>query len=692
VSHDSLSGEGQQKTATLTRELSEFLLEFSIGVHRYSMYPPGHPSLRPASENLLGRLSEVLASRSELSIGVARDQLILEGVATESRHPVLRDLARRLHKHELGAVSFGKGATADEVEGLLSTLAQDPDRGGSPLGRLESGKIPNWTHIRLYPVGYDQLELTVDEGPAEITYDRATDLWLRLARAAVGGGEAKDGEGIPEASTVARSIRTRQRDAAYDQVIVGYLLQLAEELKGGKGAVETESVRKRVSSLVRDLDEETLKQLVRTGGSAAQRNRFVLDASQSLAVDSVVKLLRAASDTSHQTISHSLTRLLSKLSSQAEAGSDLIRGQAESAFRENVEDLITGWELRDPNPEDYTLILDSIARAAPIFQGAPEMEGSGLAGARRILQMSFELDTWGPVVEKAAAELMAAGEVGWLFGMVDAAPPESHAARALQAYMTRPERLSRLLLGEDVQEDALRTLASRIGKPAIPALLAALVDSESRAIRRKVFDALVGFGEDVGPSVVERLEDPRWFVLRNMLSLIKLLPEKPEGFSPGRFLEHEDVRVRREAFALAVREPTLRERTLAMGLADEDERTLRMALLETQESLPETLVPVLVSRVIRGRHDSETRAMALRALRHSRSNLALEVLLEVCNGGKSILGRQRLPPASPEVLTALRVLGEIWPQDHRAADYLKAARRSKDPQIRWALSGELRGG
>ena len=76
---------GETKHAVLSRELSEFLIELSIAVHRYAMYPPGHPSLRPAVENAVGRLGEIFMDRRTVSIGVANRQLVIEGVATDPR-------------------------------------------------------------------------------------------------------------------------------------------------------------------------------------------------------------------------------------------------------------------------------------------------------------------------------------------------------------------------------------------------------------------------------------------------------------------------------------------------------------------------------------------------------------------------------------------------------------------------------
>ena len=128
------------------------------------------------------------------------------------------------------------------------------------------------------------------------------------------------------------------------------------------------------------------------------------------------------------------------------------------------------------------------------------------------------------------------------------------------------------------------------------------------------------------------------------------------------------------------------QHTLAWGLADTDERLLRMALLEAQESIPETLVPVLVNRVVRSEKPSELRAMGARALRHSESPLALQALLEVAGSGKTILGRWKVAQSSPAVLAALQSLALSWAQTARARALLKRAGKSKDPEIRKAAS------
>ena len=85
----------EKKHATLSREFSQFLIELSMAVHRYAMYPPDHPSLAPSVERRGGPDCQTFSrARPAVSIGVAQRQLVIEGVATDSRHPVLSDLAR----------------------------------------------------------------------------------------------------------------------------------------------------------------------------------------------------------------------------------------------------------------------------------------------------------------------------------------------------------------------------------------------------------------------------------------------------------------------------------------------------------------------------------------------------------------------------------------------------------------------
>src|SRR3954465_31060 len=184
------------KTARVAppHELSSFLVEFSIGLQKHAIYPPGHPSLAPAAMRLTELAGRLLQTRPTLAFGVARHQLIIDGVATDPAQPVLRRLAENLHQHHLGAVSILPGVEDDEMCGALETLATEVGPGVRPLGLTAPGELAEWPHLRLHPLTLDRFELVDGEvgarGPdrADAAASRRhAQLWVGLANAAVTG-------------------------------------------------------------------------------------------------------------------------------------------------------------------------------------------------------------------------------------------------------------------------------------------------------------------------------------------------------------------------------------------------------------------------------------------------------------------------------------------------------------------------
>ncbi|MBI4519609.1 MAG: hypothetical protein HY701_02135, partial [Gemmatimonadetes bacterium] len=353
----------EPKSATLPAELREFLVELGIALQKHGIYPRGHPSLIPAAEGIVTRLKSLLGERAELSIGVGRYQLVLEGVATDAKHPMLRELAGRLHRHLLGAVSLRRGLEAEELAQVLRFLAAGGDPPGEPVGLLPWERLNPWPHVRLHPVTYERLDLIEGKPGAGAGggASRAAQLWLDLARAAMARRDTD--ESPPDSERVAQAINEHPAATAYDQAVIANLLQIAETLKAAQGA-DAVALRGRVSQLVTKLKPETLTRLLDMGGDRTQRRKFLLDSTEGLGVDAVLRLVDAAAVSSRQTISDSLLRLLSKLAVQADRGAAAARVVADTAVRTQVTRLIENWTLDDPNPEAYSAGLAALSRSA----------------------------------------------------------------------------------------------------------------------------------------------------------------------------------------------------------------------------------------------------------------------------------------------------------------------------------------
>src|SRR5256886_819227 len=417
--------------AALSRDLADFLIELSIALHKHAMYPEGHPSLAPAAAGLTRRAALLLEDRTTISLGVARDQLVIEGVATDPKHPVLRELAGRLHRHHLGAITFRRGVEQEEVADALRTLAIEAERTGQPLGLGDRDRLAAWPHVQLHALTYERLELTDQAGPAAGEGDaRAAQLWVGLARAALATAPEDTRPTPTEPAVIAQAINEHSKAEAtgYDQVFVGYLLQIAAELKTA-GSAEAAALRRPTSA-----------------------------------------------------------------------------------------------PLRTPQPD-------------------------------RLVAMALEVGTLGPRLHAAVDRVVTEGRLTQLLDALEGGVADTAAAATVRAQIATAAAVQQIVAREPIDFKLLERLVPLVGTAAAPPLLDALAAAESRGARRGLLAQLAKMGAEIGPFVVARLDDSRWYVTRNLLALLDRLGPPPAGFSAAPYMRHTDARVRWQAVKLQLKLP-----------------------------------------------------------------------------------------------------------------------------------------
>jgi hypothetical protein len=147
------------------------------------------------------------------------------------------------------------------------------------------------------------------------------------------------------------------------------------------------------------------------------------------------------------------------------------------------------------------------------------------------------------------------------------------------------------------------------------------------------------------------------------------------------YQKHADPRVRREAAQLSFKDPMARDRALAASFRDADPSLIRAALKDARQGLPDAAVPILAKRILETDFPPEFRVPALQLLARSKSLLALDALLKFVAGGTTLLGKPKLAPKSPEMLTALKGLARSWRSERRASPLVALAASSPDPHI-----------
>ena len=98
-----------------TDAINTFLIRVSVALHKHATYPPGHPALVSANSALAVSTEALFTERAALGIGVARRSLLVDGVPTDSTNAVVKELAERLHRREVGGIMLRRGVTADEL-------------------------------------------------------------------------------------------------------------------------------------------------------------------------------------------------------------------------------------------------------------------------------------------------------------------------------------------------------------------------------------------------------------------------------------------------------------------------------------------------------------------------------------------------------------------------------------------------
>lgn len=679
--------------ATLSRELADFLVELSITLNKHAIYPESHPLLHGAVDGVANRLGTLfVGERESLSIGVARRQLIIEGVATDPLNPVLKELAQRLHEHHVGAVKFVRGIGREELAQALAALALDPLRAAKPIG-LDTERVGElWQHVRFFPLTYDRLQLIEDDPSGEppsadqMAAGRATQLWIGLARAALvsdtsdpaTGREQPDETTALEPATVARAIDEHQREEAYDQVIVGYLLQIGEELRTAEGP-EAAGLQRRVSRLVGSLKESTLERLLEMGGDKAQRRKFLLDASQGITVEAVIDLVKAASAAEGQTVSHSMLRMLSKLAHHPSSGGP--RAKTDPTIRDVMRRLVDDWTLDDPNPEAYRQALEAMSG----LRGATDKPATNAVPIEcepeRMIQIAIEIGAMGPQVHAAMVDLFKAGRADMLLDLIERAPTPEAAAPVWD--FLQSQRILETLLGQPRVDMALVTrFVKRIGAEAAPTLLSASLVFYDAKTRAQFYDLLQSLGDHVGEAISPRIQDAPPVVQRELLSLLGRLGAFPSGFSLRSYLDSEEPLVRREAVRLLFRSPSDRDETIMSALSDSDDRVVFAGLTAAQEKCPAAGIQLIKQRVARGEFDSQLRTMGIRIVGQHRTPETLHWFLSFVLTEAHWVRKPKLRPSTPEMLAALSMIAALWRGDPSAEAVIKLAEQSRDPEVR----------
>ncbi len=695
----------QGETALVT-----FLTRLHVALNRRRTYGPTHPMVVKTEEEAIAALDSVLLTRSTFTLGVAKHDLLVNGQPLVSAAHIGRELGARLHRRGVGALTFHSGVDLERLQQLLGWLAIESARDGD--GDAPAIDPPTISGIIIGRLAYDALML----GEA----DRAADasvatLWQALAQIATDGTGRQYGFGTSRSSDAIAATGDEQQ--AFDVLLQeeAHVTDIAQSLQAlvsqpefarrtavalmnlaAQGAQAPPELRakigERLHAVISRLGDSSFAPIIRGLGQRAEQREFMLQVVDVLPVLAVSNWLQVAARASEQELSHHLLRLMSKLSQHAVNKHE---GLTDTTFRNAAKELVDGWVLSDPNPEEHVRLLDSIAL---VHEGTVTSLGQlstaddgGLTEAARVVQMALEIDVAGDDTVAAVTAVVDGGGLPSLLEWLSRAG-DTVTARMLRAQVMSPDAVRRVLETNPVDEAAARALLETLDLSMATTLLEALSAAESREARDLILERLRGFGEPLRATLMARLDGASWFFARNLLGLLRDLIVAQQGNSDVgsmlRFLDHENPMVRVEAVRMLLALDAVRDAAIRRGLQDADERVVT-AVLDfvdhylhvphegRRHSLSIGATGHLVKFVDAARHNVALRIIAIRAAAMSGAPSVRDWLLALVVTRSTFLRRPVLSKPSMLNATALNALQRHYADDPAVAHALRLGQAVK---------------
>ncbi len=689
-------------------EIGQLLNDLALAWRALSAYPGGHPTATDALDRAHATLERAFLVTGEIELGAVKDGL-LHGEQRFGGATALR-LAELLRRRNAATVRLIPGATSAEVETFLRALIVDPRRAreaGSLSAELAAAGLVG---IQVRDLDFSSFHLVEADGKP--TLPEAGGLWERMVKRLVASGQLPPERlaawiaggksatellaalvGLPGSAPIEGSWRTAASAAA--------ILAAVAEYAENPGADNARGIA-------------FLWQMLEPRGQARLADALAgasLQRGDDLASDgALISGLPAE-------IAEAVRR--ARAARIALAGREAAGAPLDSGSIERMRRLFVGQDLDEPLPEagDQAIELllelprgasrvDLPAGAAALLPELAEAAVGRAAGvARAELAERPDLPPEGLpwILDRLTTSyrrLLAAGRLRQCVDLVErirnravAGGADGSAAaaaeyRAALGRMADAESIGALVAGlHQLPADALeplRMLLELLGSGAVRHLLTALAVEEDRNTRHRLLDLLAALGPVVARDAAALLADPRWFVVRNMLVLLRRVGDPGSLPEIRRCAAHADLRVRLEAIRnLFAFEAEVPRELLRGAIHHSDSRLAEDAIeLAGSRGIAEAVEPLveLLAAWDPFRKRRGARLKALRALGDLAEPRALD-------GLERFAGRFGWPPVAAEERRAyFRALGS-YPIEARRP-WVEKGLRSRDAEVR-RLAREL---
>lgn len=574
-----------------TKLLSEFIYALNIARRHILSYPAGHPVIATAAGKLLVLLPKLLEFRSEVTIGVARDTLLVGGQVLDSENPVYRDFASSLFSAKVASLTVTEDVGSADIckffEILRYKAEEMEDRGG--LHRILT--LAGIRGIRAQSVDFGAFHATeVDKVHApktKLIEDETAVLWKSFVNGLVAGTLDPDGEKLtPDAQLdpeLLAELINRGEDVEANNIVRNYeeaiTLFLKEANRDQLRSPSSQETLGRLGDLVGNLKPELRRRFLNsTLKSCTGRQDVAAEVLGYLPQTQILEAMEQV-DTNQLEVPQALMDVLGKLAQQrgSEKGGSRVAGKRTRTSAETADllsQLFSADQADQFVPADYQDAL-TVLVAAETLPGLDRQLVADLLETLEghtvekhfcnvmisLLDRGVETVTAKAIRRNLDELILYFLETGDFQSLISVHDHLTRHARHVDVLCEAPDKSALQLYGSaefvemvldgldawgKSEYAAIKSLIKRVGTPFTAPLLERLSEEQSMAKRRLLMECLQGLGRNARGQIEAQLHDRRWFYVRNLVILLRTM-EDPSVLQPlGRLVGYANPKVQFE--------------------------------------------------------------------------------------------------------------------------------------------------
>lgn len=526
--------------------LSDVITALNISRHKSGIYPEGHPEIDAALNRVFEVFQKLFEKRGQVILAAAKDILHVDESPLDKSHPVYRDMALCLNSKSIASVTFTNGLTKEELQTFHRFLLEDPGEAAAENLEEEFNQH-NLSHIKAEFIDYEAFSFA-ERRLHDDNLKRG--LWVRYVQELVRGNLRSSKYPVireipPE--TFARLINaadiTPLTDETSDRVITAYLWQSLDKVSW---ITDINKMIKFINRLRPGLQKQFLSSSFRRFPKEIIIGEAVL---KEIPADEAIEFLDTINENRVE-MPEAIKNLIEKLSALTPEG---FQGRA-SGKKLIIDDIPLPYDFTPIAGEDdfkkfvndfYTEELQSLLTVAagdvdPIISQQWKKDWDDETIEKDFNQVLLELIAastdnliieqdygyFNNLLKEQIEYFIGTGQydqVLKIFGILksrtskNGSPFQDINALPLETLASLVDSFR--IVGGQNREYAME-LCRYCGDRIVPPLMDALINEESRRIRKFLLDLIIHIADAAVSEAIKRLDDKRWFVKRNMLLIL----------------------------------------------------------------------------------------------------------------------------------------------------------------------------